>query len=82
MANLLQIKWQRMLEFLQHLREEHKNDDDTLIAIGEIETELNAKKYGLVWEQHEETVDIMMKNEIPVFTEVSEREITAVPGGA
>ena len=44
MANLSQIKRQQMLEFLQHLREEHKDDDDALIAIGEIETELNAKK--------------------------------------
>ena len=82
MANLSQIKWQRMLEFLQHLREEHKDDDDVLIAIGEIETELNAKKYGLVWERHEEAVDVMMRNAIPVFTEVPEREISAVPSGA
>ena len=71
-----------MLEFLQHLREEHKDDDDVLIAIGEIETELNAKKYGLVWERHEEAVDVMMRNAIPVFTEVPEREISAVPSGA
>ena len=82
MANLSQIKRQRMLEFLQHLREEHKDDDNILIVIGEIETELNAKKYGLVWEQHEEAVDVMMRNAIPVFTEVPECEITAVPGGA
>lgn len=50
MANLSQQKRQRMLEFLQTIREEHKNDDDVLIAIGEIESELNSKKYGLVWE--------------------------------
>ncbi len=67
MANLSQIKRQRMLEFLQYLREEHKNDDNILIAIGEIETELNAKKYGLVWEQHEEAVDVMMRKAI-IFT--------------
>ena len=41
-----------MLEFLQTIREEHKNDDDVLAALSEIESELNAKKYGLVWEQH------------------------------
>ena len=57
MANLSQQKRQRMLKFLQTIREEHK-DDDVLIALGEIESELNAKKYGLVWEQHEEAVDI------------------------
>ena len=82
MANLSQQKRQRMLEFLQRLREEHKDDDGVLIALGEIESELNAKKYGLVWEQHEEAVDVMMRDAIPVFTEDAEREITAVPGGA
>lgn len=82
MANLSQQKRQRMLEFLQKLREEHKDDDSVLIALGEIESELNAKKYGLVWEQHEEAVDVQMRTQIPVFTEDAEREITAVPGGA
>lgn len=82
MANLSQQKRQRMLEFLQTLREEHKDDDSVLIALGEIESELNAKKYGLVWEQHEEVVDVQMRTHIPVFTEDVDREITAVPGGA
>ena len=82
MANLSQQKRYRMLEFLQRLREEHKDDDSVLIALGEIESELNAKKYGLVWEQHEEAVDVMMHDAIPVFTEDTEHEITAVPGGA
>jgi len=80
MPNLSQIKRQKMLAFLDTIREEHKGDDDMLIALGEIESELNAKKYGLVWEQHEEAVDIKMKTHIPVFTEVPEREITAATG--
>lgn len=79
MANLSQQKRQRVLEFLQTLREEHKDDDSVLIALGEIESELNAKKYGLVWEQHEEAVDVQMRTQIPVFTEDADREITAVP---
>ena len=58
MANLSQEKRQRMLAFLETIREEHKDDDEVLIALGEIESELNAKKYGLVWERHEEAVDI------------------------
>ena len=81
MANLSRQKRQRMLEFLQTLREEHKDDDSVLIALGEIESELNAKKYGLVWEQHEEAVDVQMRTQIPGFTEDADREITAVPGG-
>ena len=82
MANLSQKKRERMLAFLQQLKEEHKDDDSVLIALGEIESELTAKKYGLVWEQHEEAVDIKMRTHFPVFTEVPEREITAVPGGS
>lgn len=81
MANLSQQKRQRMLEFLQTIREEHKDDDDVLIALGEIESELNAKKYGLVWEQHEEAIDVQMRDNIPVFTECLDKEITASPSG-
>lgn len=76
MPNLSQMKRKRMLEFLEKIKEEHKNDDKMLIALGEIESELNAKKYGLVWEEHEEKVDVQMRTHIPVFTEVKEREIS------
>lgn len=75
MPNLSQIKRQRMMEFLDQIKEEHKDDDAMLIAIGEIESELNAKKYGLVWEKHEEAVDVKMRTHVPVFTEDFEREI-------
>lgn len=78
--NLSQQKRQRMLEFLAAIREEHKDDDATLIAINEIENELNSKKYGLVWEEHEEAVDVKMQTHIPVFTEDESREIEALPG--
>lgn len=80
MPNLSQLKRERMLAFLQKIKDEHRDDDDMLIALGEIESELTSKKYGLVWEQHEEAVDVMMRDNIPVFTEVLEREITAAPG--
>ena len=80
MPNLSQLKRERMLEFLQKIKDEHRDDDDMLIALGEIESELTSKKYGLVWEQHEEAVDVMMRDNIPVFTEVPEREITTAPG--
>ena len=80
MANLSQLKRQRMFEFLQKIRDEHKDDDSVLMALGEIESELNAKKYGLVWEQHEEAVDVKVRTHVPVFTEVKDREISANPG--
>jgi len=82
MANLSQEKRQRMLALLQKIKEEHTDDDDMLVALGEIENELNSKKYGLVWEKHEEEVDRMMQDNIPVFTEVKEREIRATDENA
>jgi len=80
MANLSQQKRERMLAFLDTLKRKNADDDETLRAIGEIENELNSKKYGLVWERHEEAVDVKMKDYIPVFTEDHDREITAAPG--
>ncbi len=79
MLNLSQMKRKRMLEFLDKIKEEHINDDEMLIALGEIENELNSKKYGLVWEEHEEQVDVQMRTHIPVFTEITEREIAVAP---
>lgn len=77
MANLSQIKRQRLLDFLNKIREEHREDDTALIAINEIESELNDKKYGLVWEEHQEQVDVEMLTKVPVFSEQAEKEITA-----
>lgn len=74
MANLSQIKREKMLEFLETLKEQH-SDDESLIAINQIENELTSKKYGLVWEEHEEEVDVKMQTHIPVFTEVEKKEI-------
>lgn len=81
MANLSQQRREKMLAFLETLKEQH-TDDDSLIALGEIEKELKSKKYGLVWEEHEEAVDVQMKTQIPVFTEVKKREICAGENGA
>lgn len=80
MPNLSQMKRERMMAFLQKIKDEHRDDDEMLIALGEIESELNAKKYGLVWEQHEEAVDVMMQDNIPVFSEDAEKEIIEAPG--
>ena len=52
MANLSQIKREKMLAFLEKLKEQH-SDDESLIAINQIERELTSKKYGLVSELHE-----------------------------
>ncbi len=78
MANLSQQRREQMLAFLETLKDQH-SDDESLIALGEIEKELKAKKYGLVWEEHEEEVDVQMRTHIPVFTEDASREIQGDP---
>lgn len=79
MSNLSKIRRDKMIEFLETLKEQH-SDDESLIAISQIEKELVSKRYGLVWEEHEEAVDVMMRDNIPVFTEVKEHEICMAPG--
>ena len=79
-ANLSQLKLRTYVSVLAKDKGRHRDGDDMLIALGEIEKKLTSKKYGLVWEQHEEAVDVMMRDNVPVFTEVPEREITAAPG--
>ena len=36
-----------MLAFLEKMREQHKDDDEVLVAINEVENEINEKKYCL-----------------------------------
>ena len=67
--NLSHIKREKMMAFLKKLKEENSGNEENLIAINEIENELNGKKYGLVWEEHEENVDKMMEDNVPVFVE-------------
>lgn len=76
MANISQQKRQKMLEFLNELKKQHQ-DDDSLRALGEIETALNEKKYGLVWEKHTEKVDEMLENHIPIFKEAARKKIAS-----
>ena len=81
MANLSKIKRDRMLAFLDKIRDAHKDDDSTLIAINEIETEILSKKYGLVWEEHSEEVEERMVDEVPIFVEDKNKEITTTNNG-
>lgn len=78
MANLSQQRREQMLAFLETLKDQH-SDDESLMALGQIEKELKSKKYGLVWEKHEEEVDVQMRTHIPVFTEDASREIQGDP---
>ena len=42
-----------MILFLEKIKKQH-NDDESIIALNEIEKVLTDKKYGLVWEKHTE----------------------------
>jgi adenine-specific DNA-methyltransferase len=50
-------------------------DEETLNNLSMIENELTKKKFGLIWEEHEERVDIELKNKIPTFEEDETRQI-------
>lgn len=76
MANLSKIRREKMLEYLEKLKEIN-TDDENIRAITEIENALNEKKYGLVWEEHSEKVDEMLAHNIPIFIEDETRKITA-----
>lgn len=65
-----------MIEYLNHIKEIH-TDDESRIALSKIETALTEKKYGLVWEEHEEEVDKQLVHNIPVFREVEDKKIVA-----
>ena len=72
MANLSQQKREKMLSFLQSLKQIH-SDDTSIIALNEIENALLNKKYGLVWEEHSEHVDEMLhvKSRLPIVQRLS-----------
>lgn len=74
MENLSKKRRDEMIAFLELLKKQH-SDDDSLIAINRIEKELTSKKYGLVWEEHQEEVDKKMETHIPVFSEILEYEL-------
>lgn len=75
MANLSKVKRDRMIEYLKQLKQVH-SDDASIIAINEIESALKEKKYGLVWEEHTEEVDDLLKNNVPILCEDKERVLT------
>lgn len=78
MPNLSALKRQRLIEFIEKLKNENK-DDDALAALCEIEEELSGKKFGLVFEEHEESADAKLRTHAPVFTQIPEREIYLAP---
>lgn len=80
MSNLSKLKREKLIEKLNNIRENYNDDNEMRKILNMIEVELTSKKYGLIWEHHEERVDIEMKTKIPVFTEDKSREIRLIDG--
>lgn len=68
-TNLSKVKREKLLSTISDIK---KNiiDEETLNNLSLIENELNDKKYGLIWEEHKESVDVELENKIPTFIEV------------
>lgn len=73
-TNLSKIKREKMLATLEEIKKNTK-DQGVLSSLNLIENELNEKKYGLVWEEHEERVDKELKSKIPTFIESIDNKI-------
>lgn len=72
--NLSQIKREKMLNTINEIKSKI-TDEETLNNLSLIENELNNKKFGLIWEEHEEKVDRDLIDNIPVFCEENDKDI-------
>ena len=81
-TNLSKIRRDKMLNTINEIKR-GITDEQTLTNLSMIENELTKKKYGLIWEEHEERVDKELETQIPTFEDVKEKAyaITPVPGG-
>ena len=73
-TNLTKIKREKLLKTISEIKK-NITDEETLNNLSLIENELTKKKYGLVWEEHIESVDKELETQIPTFEEVKEKEI-------
>lgn len=78
-TNLSKIKRDKMLETINDLKK-NITDEKTLTNLSLIENELTKKKYGLIWEEHEERVDKELETKIPTFEDIKEKQIKSCDG--
>ena len=79
MTNLSGKKRQQMLEFLEKYKK-GLSDETSLSTVRDIEEELTTRKYGLVWEKHEERIDQEMQTKF-LFLLRLKSEGSVWPGG-
>lgn len=77
-TNLSKIRRDKMLKTLSEIKK-NISDEETLNSLSLIENELTKKKYGLIWEEHEERVDKELETQIPTFEEIKDKEIVCNP---
>lgn len=73
--NLSEQKREKLLNNIKIMRKKLQENPELLQSLADMESELKRKKYGLVWEEHEEKVDEELKTKIPVFVEDKDLEI-------
>lgn len=79
-GNLSKQRREELIGKINEIRAFLENSGDTnatrLIAFAaELEKEVRQKKYGLVFEQHKEHIDVILEKNLPVLTEVKPRFI-------
>lgn len=77
-TNLSKIRRNKMLNTINEIKK-NITDEEALTNLSMIENELTKKKYGLIWEEHEERVDKELETQIPTFEEVKDKEIVSNP---
>ena len=77
-TNLSKIRRDKMLNTISEIKKTI-TDEKTLTNLSMIENELTKKKYGLIWEEHEERVDKELETQIPTFEEIKDKEIVSNP---
>lgn len=77
-TNLSKIRRDKMLKTLSEIKK-NISVEETLNSLSLIENELTKKKYGLIWEEHEERVDKELETQIPTFEEIKNKEIVCNP---
>lgn len=73
-TNLSKIRRDKMLKTIDEIKK-GIIDEQILTNLSMIENELTKKKYGLIWEEHEERVDKELETKIPTFEDIKEKQI-------
>ncbi len=66
----------KALDYLANLIENTDRNSSDLQELLEIQRLINSKRYGLVWERHDEKVEEVLKTKIPVFKELKNKRIS------